>query len=177
MTRFQRIKSLIHGVGVMAAGVAMVLYPNDTYVFVILFLSLGLLISGIDRLIYYFTMARYMVGGRTILYRGIVFLDFALFTMSLSDVPKIYILMYLAMVHAFSGLVDILRAVEAKGYSAKNWRLKLFHGILNVCVAISCFVFLKNPKTAVLVYGVGLVYSGFLRLVSAFRKTTFAFIR
>ena len=122
-------------------------------------------------------MARYMVGGKESLYRGIIFLDFALFTMSLSDVPKVYVLMYLALVHAFSGLVDILRAIEAKRYSSKNWRLKLFHGILNVVVAASCFIFINNPNTSGLVYGLGLVYSGLLRIASAFRRTTFIYIR
>jgi uncharacterized membrane protein HdeD (DUF308 family) len=177
MSKIQRINRFLMGLVVLVAGIAMIAYPNDSYVFVILFLSLGLLITGIGRLTYYFTMTRYMVGGKESLYRGIIFLDFALFTMSLSDVPKVYVLMYLALVHAFSGLVDILRAVEAKRYSSKNWRLKLFHGILNVVVAASCFIFINNPNTAGLVYGLGLVYSGLLRIASAFRRTTFIYIR
>ena len=177
MTRFQKIRSLVMGLGYIIVGLAMIAFTNEAYIFVIFFLSMGLLISGIERLVYYFTMARYMVGGKAVLYRGVVLLDFALFTLSLNDVPKIYVLMYLALIHAFSGVVDILSALESKRYLSKNWKLKLFHGVLNVLVAASCFVFLKNPNTAVLVYGVGIVYSGILRLISAFRKTTIVFIR
>ena len=177
MTRFQKIRSLVMGLGYIIVGLAMIAFTNEAYIFVIFFLSMGLLISGIERLVYYFTMARYMVGGKAVLYRGVVLLDFALFTLSLNDVPKIYVLMYLALIHAFSGVVDILSALESKRYLSKNWKLKLSHGVLNVLVAASCFVFLKNPNTAVLVYGVGIVYSGILRLISAFRKTTIVFIR
>ena len=58
-----------------------------------------------------------------------------------------------------------------------DWKLKLFHGILNVAVSAGCFIFINNPGVAVLVYGIGLVYSGILRIISAFRKTTFVYIR
>ena len=177
MSKIQRITNLVLGLIVLVTGISMTVYTDDAYAFVIFFLSMGFLLSGIERLVYYFTMAKYMVGGKESLYRGIIFLDFALFTLSISDVPSIYILMYLALIHAFSGAVDILRAVEAKSYSSKHWKLKLFHGILNVAVSAGCFIFINNPGVAVLVYGIGLVYSGILRIISAFRKTTFVYIR
>ena len=104
---------------------------DDAYVFVIAVLTLGLLIRGLKDIIFYFTMARHMVGGKMILFQGVIVLDFALLTGSLSDVPKIYILLYLVVIHAFSGVVEILRAMEARRTVSGPWKMKFTHGIVD----------------------------------------------
>ena len=177
MTKFQKIINILLGVAAIIFGISMVKLPNDSYVVVALFLGVGLLIYGISTLIYYFTMAMFMVEGKTILYKGVIITDFAILTLSLADVPKIYVMIYLIALHAFSGLVEILRALEAKRFGGRNWRMKMGHGLVNLGICVFCLMNLKDPNTVVIIYGIGLIYSGLMRLLSALRRSTFVFIR
>ena len=115
MTLIQRITRVLIGLVMLAVSAIFLAVPgNDAYTIVIFVLATGLTVKGVKDIVFYFTMARHMVGGKIILFQGVVILDFALFTASLSDVPKIYVLMYLLAIHAFSGIVEILRAMEAR---------------------------------------------------------------
>ena len=111
-----------------------------------------------------------------ILIQGVVILDFAMITGSLADVPKIYILLYLIAVHAFSGVVEVLRAMEARKTVEGPWKMKFTHGIVNFLLAIACLVFIRNSNTALMIYCIGLMYSAVMRILSAFRKTAFVMI-
>ncbi len=154
----------------------MVWRNDDSYLTVMLLLTLGLAIQGLKDIIFYFTMARHMAGGKLILVQGVIILDFALLTGSLSDVPKIYILLYLIAIHAFSGMIEILRAMEARRSVSGPWKLKFSHGIINMILALSCFIFIRQTNTALIIYSIGLLYSGLMRIGSVFRKTTFVMI-
>ena len=114
MTGFQRIRKMLVGQVMLAVAIIMIVSPSDEkYMFVVGVLALGLAIAGLKDIIFYFVMARHMVGGKMILIQGVIIFDFAMITGSLADVPKIYILLYLIGIHAFSGVVDVLRAMEA----------------------------------------------------------------
>ena len=154
----------------------MVWRNDDSYLTVMLLLTLGLAIQGLKDIIFYFTMARHMAGGKLILVQGVIILDFALLTGSLSDVPKIYILLYLIAIHAFSGMIEILRAMEARRSVSGPWKLKFSHGIINMILALSCFIFIRQTNTALIIYSIGLLYSGLMRIGSVFRKTTYVMI-
>ncbi len=177
MTKFQRLKNLIYGLLLIASGMILLYIPQDAFVLLLLLLSTTLLISGVNTLVYYFTMARFMVDGKMMLYKGIIVFDFGVLTASLVDVPRQFVLVYLIGVHAFSGLVELLRAMEARRYGGKNWRLKMGHGLVNVVTCIICVIFLNNTNTVVIVYALGILYSGVLTLVSAFRRTAFVYIQ
>ena len=177
MTKFQRFGAVFSGLMSILFAVLIIVYSKDSYPIILLILSLGFVISGINMLTYYFTMAINMVGGKRILYRGVLFVDFAIMTASLTDVPKYYVLMYLAVIHGFSGLVEILRVRETRSFGAKNWKLKFFHGAMNITMALACIIFARKTNTASLIYGIGLFYSGIIRIISAFRKSTFVYIQ
>lgn len=177
MTLFQRVKSILFSLLMIAAAVLMVTFSDQSYNLILIFLGTGLFLSGIGTLFYYFTMARFMVGGKSMLGKGVLQVDFALLTMSLTDVPKFYVLMYLAGIHAFSGLVEILRANETRKNGSKNYKLKLAHGVLNVFMALCCIIFIKKTGTAVYIYCSGLIYSAILRIITAFRKSAIVYVR
>ena len=177
MTAFQRVKKVLLGFFMIAVAITFILIPSDDkYLVVILIVSLGFAIRGIKDIIFYFTMARHMVGGKMILFQAVVVLDFALFTASLTNVPKFYILLYLVGVHAFSGVVETLRAMEARRTVEGPWKMKLGHGIVNFALALSCLIFIKHINTAVLIYSLGLIYSAAIHIISAFRPTAFVVI-
>lgn len=178
MTVFQRIRSFLFGLLMLGAAIFFIAYPDDdSYTDVIWILSTGMAVKGIKDIIYYFMMARHMVGGKIILFQGVVILDLAMFTASLSNVPKIYIFLYLIVIHAFSGVIETLRALESRKTLAGPWKLKLGHGIINFMLALACLVFIKQTNSALIIYSIGLIYSASIRIISAFRRTAFIVIK
>jgi hypothetical protein len=177
MNGFQRVKGVLFGLVMLAVAILFILFPSDEmYMAIVSILSLGLAIAGIKDIIFYFTMARHMIGGKMILIQGVIILDFAIITGSLATVPKIFILLYLIGIHAFSGVVEVLRAMEAKRTVEGPWKLKLSHGIINFILAIACLIFIRKSNTALLIYSLGLIYSAIVRIFSAFRRTSFILI-
>ncbi len=173
MTTIQKVINIIRGILGIVLGAAMIKLPDAAYVYLVMLIGLGLLVYGISTLIYYFTMAMFMIEGKTMLYKGVIITDFAILTLSLADVPRFYVMIYLIALHAFSGFVEILRAVEAKRYGGRSWRIKLGHGLVNIGICVFCLINLKAPNTVVIIYGLGLVYSGIMHLLSAIRRNTF----
>ena len=177
MTVFQRIKEILFAFLMLAVAAVLIADPTDKkYAFVILLLAAGLALRAIRDICFYFGMARHMVGGKMILFQGVVLLDFALFTASLTDIPRIFILLYLVAIHLFSGIIEILRALEARRTVGGPWKLKCSHGIVNFALAISCFVFIRQASTVLIIYSIGLIYSALIRIISALRKTAFIVI-
>jgi uncharacterized membrane protein HdeD (DUF308 family) len=120
-----------------------------------------------------------VVGGRMLLYLGIIMFDFGVFTLSLNDEPLVIVVLYLIAFYAFAGLIDILRAFEAKKQEAP-WKSKLFLGIIEVAVAGLSLYFglvLRSPDDVVIVYGCGLLVSGIMRIVNSFRRTAIVYIQ
>ena len=116
MTRSGRVFNFIWGLFILILGVLIAIDPWHSYGVVVFFLSLYLLVYGIRTISYYFTLARHMVGGRISFYKGIILLDMAFLSFAIADVPRIYVMLYLVVLRGFSGIVDILRAVESRQY-------------------------------------------------------------
>ncbi len=177
MTVYQRIKKILFSLCMFAVALFFIINPSDeAYSVVVAILSIGLAIAGIKDIVFYFTMARHMVGGKMILIQGVIIFDFAIITGSLANVPKIYILLYLIGVHAFSGVIEIMRAMEARRTVDGPWKIKFSHGIVNLILAIACLIFIRQSNTALIIYSLGLMYSAVVRLFDAFRKKAFVVI-
>ena len=177
MTKIKRITEIIIGLIMVAYGLIMISFQDDAYRAAVSLLSLTFAFMGLKYLFYYFTMARFMVNGRMILYKGVILFDFGLVSASLIDMPKIYLLTYLVSIHALTGAVDILRAMEARRFGARSWKLKFSHGIGNLILAACCLIFIKKINIAVNIFAIGLIYSGIIRIITAFRKTSLIYIR
>lgn len=177
MSGGQRIKNVLIGILIILGAVILIAFPEEGIIITASILSLSLFVYGIKTLIYYITMTRHMVGGRIMLYLAVVVLDLGMFTMMLTNIPKMYIALYLVVVYAFSGAIDILRALEAKKYQAPSWRFSLISGIINVVIAILCIVFIGSTNMIVYLYSAGLIYSAIARIITAFRKTAIVYIQ
>ena len=177
MTKLQRVKDIFIGLIMIAGAVFMMRFPIRSYDWIVAILSVYFLCIGIGALLYYFTMSRFMVGGRVSLYKGIILFDLGAMTGALASVPHYYILIYLVVLHAFQGLIRIMRALESRRAGARSYRLKLLHGILDLVMAILCIVFIKHIATVALIYCTGLIYSAVLRIITACRKRRFYFIQ
>lgn len=177
MNSGKRITNVIIGVVMLLMGAVLILAPSEGLPFVALILSVSLVVYGVRMLVYYVTMARHMVGGRLMLYIAVIVLDFGVFVWTLSDIPKIYIVLYMVAIHAFSGAIDIMRGIEAKRYHASSWKLSFISGAVNIAVAILSIVFIRSVNVIVILYALGLIYSAITRIISAFRRTAIVYIR
>ena len=177
MSSGQRIKNILIGIAIILGALILIAFPEEGMIITASILSLSLFIYGIKTLIYYVTMSRHMVGGRIMLYLAVLVLDLGMFTMMLTNIPKIYIVLYLVVVYAFAGVVSILRALEAKRYQAPMWKLSLISGIINVVIAILCIIFMRSTNMIVYLYCAGLIYSAIVRIVTAFRETSIVYIQ
>lgn len=155
----------------------MINLPEFGYGLVMLLLSVSLLLYGARYLVYYFTMARFMVGGKASLYLGIILFDLGMFSMTLTTIPKTYVIMYLAGANLIAGGIDILSAVDAKKTGSPSWRMKLAGGVVCVAAAVTCVLCGDNQKMMVYIYCFGLVNSAVFKIISAFRKTAIVYIQ
>ena len=177
MTTFQKISVLIYSLATIALAIIIMRMPELGYSLIVILISLILLVSGIKELYDFFTLTRFMVGGKRALYKGVFLLDIGLFTGTLYDLPRGYILMYLALIHGFAGLVEILRVNETRKYGATTWKFKFAHGLFDIFLAIACIAFSSMHNTVVLIYCFGLIYSALGNIVNVFRKNTFIYIQ
>ncbi len=178
MTKLQRAKEIAIGVFLILISALIIASPKDDgYELIIFIFGVYFTIKGLSSLFFFATMARHMVGGRTSLYNGVIMLNLGLLTITLTDVSHYYIMLYLIVIHLFSGAVDVLRAMEARRVGAGAWKMKLSHGMINISMALICIIFIKHSGLAIIVYCVGLIYSSVLRIVSACRKTKMVYIQ
>ena len=173
----RRILNIIAGLLIITGAALMMMLPEAGYVIIAAILGFTLLFSGIKSLIYFFTMARHMVGGRDTLYSALIKIDFALFTMSVADVPKIFVMMYLVAVFGVSGLLHVMRGLEARKKKAANWRGRFTSGVINLVIAALCLIFIRNTVVMVMIYSIGLVFMGLGRIGSAFQRAKIVYIQ
>lgn len=176
MTRWQRIKSILGGVLALLAVPFLMLDPELGCALIVLILGVSASLKGLGMLIYYFSMARHMVGGKSVLYQGIIILDFGLFTIGFADIPGQYIMVYLLLGHLFYGLVGVLRAMEIRKKKMGSWRFKLLSSAGDIALAVLCLVQINSARTMVAVYCLGVLWAAIGRIVSAFRRTAVVYV-
>ena len=177
MSKLQRVENVLLGIDTILLSLLMFWFPNEGFYIVVQILCFSLLARGIGQLFYYFTMARHMVGGKTILFTGVIILDLGLFTFTLSDIPRVYIMLYLLGAHAFAGVIDVMRALEARRFEAPSWKINMGYGVINIALAVGCILFIRRVDMTVYIYSAGLAYSGLNRIISAFRRTAVVYIQ
>ena len=171
MTKMQRVRAVLGGLVTLFCCAVLLYAREDGYRLIIAIVGLGLVLRGAKFLIQYFSLGRHMVGGRRILFYGIIALDLGLFAYAISDLPPVYLMLYLLVGHLFSGVVDVLRALEVKRMESGRWRLNLANGIANILLALACLFCLRSVELLVYIYTAGLAYTACLRIASGFRKS------
>lgn len=176
MSTGRKILNLATALVMIASSVILLAVPDIGGVIVVILLFAAFLIYGIRRLIYYFTMARHMVGGRSMLYMSIVIIDAAFFTFTVFNSASLVIMIYLIFLYAVSGVFEILRALEAKRMETPSWKRTMFFAVGNLVIAVLCGVFIRQEQIAVLIFSAGLIYSAVLKILDVFRKTDVLYI-
>lgn len=179
MSFFKRIREIVISALMLLIAFQLIIFPKNSYLIVAIIISLSLYLYSFKQLWYYFTMARHMVGGKSILIRAVILIDAALLIDAMINVSSLAVVFYLLGVFAFAGGVDILRAVENKKMGA-SWKLKLIVGIINLSFAVTLLIvglFFGNTMFLVYGYSISLIISALLRLITAFSKTSVAYFQ
>ena len=178
MSYFKRIKDIVSGLLMLLFAFLIVISPEEMLPFIVIVLAISMFIRGFRLLYYYISMARHMVGGKSVLYRSIIVFDAAILLTTAIPMSRQIVMFYLLFIYAFYGAIDVLRALEAKSHGAR-WKFKFFSGIFEVLFAIALLVagmFVGNPVFIVYGYAISLVYTAIVRIVGAFRKTAIVYV-
>ena len=173
MNIFKRARKILLGMGMIIGGFLFLLIPEAGYQVLIIILSISLLVYGVKTIIYYFTMARNMVGGKSALFKSIILLDTAMLTASFSTLRPAYLILYLVGMYAVSGVINILRSAEAKKFDSPMWKMKLASGIINILIAVIAMVFglfLHSAEMPVYLFAGVVINSGVFSIAGAFQK-------
>ena len=180
MSRIGRILNVIAALFMIAVAVLM-FYLDAIHGLrlVLLVIQAGMTLRGLRAIVYYLSMARHMVGGKNVLFRGMIFLDLGVLAGVIFEHPAAYILIYISLLHIFNGLVAALRANESRKIGS-SWRLKMAFGITNILLAlivVICGIAFGRLRIAVWAYSIGLIYSSVLSIISSFRHTEIVYIQ
>lgn len=172
MNRRQRFNNVLIGLFMLSGAAILAAAPEEGYIIVLAVLTVALLIKGIQMLIYYFSMARHMVGGKMILYEGMIITDVGIFAITITDVPKVYIMLFLIGVILFDGVIYIMRAGEERKLANPRWKIKMGQGVVSLILALLCCCFINSGYIITYIYGASLIYGAMLRFYNAFRRTS-----
>ena len=180
MTRSRRVIDVLFGIVMFLAGFAFFASSvKYSIIAMLVLIQLGMTIRGIRALYYYLTMAKYMVGGKSVLFRSLILLDLGTLAGALIGQSIIFAVIYLALLHAFDGVVSVFRANESRSYGA-HWGLKMTYGVTNILIALAVVLgaaLFRQPVVVIYIYGAGLMYSAVLRIASAFKRTNIVYIQ
>ena len=177
MSLARRAREVFIGILMFLMAGVMAFLPGLGYLLVEIALSFVLILAGIRRLVYYFSMARHMVSGKVVLYSGVILLDLGLLSFGISAIPQVYVMLSLLSIHLFDGVISVARAREQKIYKASSWKLKMASGVVNIVIALLCAAFIKSLNVAVYIYAFGLAWSAVLRIATALRQTDIVYIQ
>lgn len=177
MSSMQRITSFAQGIIMLIGAAVFIANPESGCYLIAVLLAVSLILMGVRQLVYYFTMARFMVGGKLILFIGVFLLDVGSFSLTVVDESRYTVLLYLIVWHGFLALVKVLRALEAKRNKAASWRLNALNGAINLLIALSSIACMHNLNMLSYLYSFGLICSGVMHIATSFRKTSIVFIQ
>lgn len=177
MTKLTRVKNFIVAILMIFIGLVILIAPDESFIFVCLFISISVLAYAIKELYFYFTMAMNMVGGIQVLYKGCLCLYAGFILTSFYEMPKAAIFIYLLALLIFSNVVDILAALDSKKVGDKSWKLKFLFGLLGMALAVICIMNYKSTTIVTQMYAINLIYSAIVRIVKSCRKTAIVYIQ
>ena len=144
MNKIQRARYLLSAAVMFVCAAVIISIPYFGFVISAFILGGILVITGIRYLVYFFTMARYMVGGMSMLYRGILIIDVGAFAFSMIDKANVFILLYMLWFYGTAGFFSIVRGRNAKKSGSPIWRLSIINGIVNLLFVLASLIFIRS---------------------------------
>lgn len=177
MSKFNRMKNIAAGIGIIILSVLMFAFPSTGYYMATIIFGVVLLIDGIKQLIYFLSMGIHMIGGKIILYRALITMDLSFFLLSISSIGQRYLMVYFIIYYFFVGMITIFRAFEARKIKAELWKWKLTNGLIKVMIAVTCIINISSKDMMLFLVCFGLIVSALTRIGMALKKTAIIFIQ
>lgn len=176
MINAKKIGSIVLALGMIGVALVILLVPNFGYKIAGGVMGASIVIVGAKKIVYYFTMAKNMVGGKKILFNGIIIFDFGLLALLLIGESQGLMMMYFIVIYLLYGVIDILRFIEIRKLKSSGWHTRLIKGIFCIGIAIVCLIFNTSTSLIVLLFAVGLIGLAIEKVVTAFTKSQIIFI-
>lgn len=177
MSMLQRIEYILAGLVKILFGILLICLPFKSYAPISRIIAAVLILTGLRNLVFYLMMARHMVGGKIILFIGMLFMDFGIFSYSLVERPRLFLLSYLIVSHFFWGGINIAKSVGEKRNLAPAWRVDCLQGILHLLIIGATIFNIHSIRMLVILFCAGIIYSGVGHIVSVFRSTGIVYIQ
>ncbi len=176
MTNYQRIFTIIKSVILIILALLTILSPSVGYYVLLFILNAALLIYGIRLLIYYFSLARFKVGGLWTLYKSIIIIDLSLLLLSIQWAPQKLVMIVLILLLAFDGVVFVMKAMKSKKLDSSKWKSQLLLGISLFVIAIICIVTIKSTQFASILYSLAIIVSAVSDIINATKRSEIIYI-
>ena len=176
MTNYQRIYTIIKSVILIILALLTILSPSIGYYVLLFILVMSLLIYGIRLLVYYFSLARYKVGGLWTLYKSIIIIDLSLLLLSIQWAPQKLVMIVLILLLAFDGVVFVMKAMKSKKLDSGKWKSQLFLGIILFVIAIICIITIKSTQFATILYSLAIIISAVSDIISVAKRNEIVYI-
>lgn len=177
MTKLQRVKNFIMGFLLLLWAALLIIDPKDGYVWVLIIMDILLVLQAIRGLTYYFSLARFMVDGRRVLYKTLFILDLAIFANFLVNIPSGMLVIYITYIVGFAGVVSIFNAFQALKIKSKAWVKKLIYGIVEFGICVLSIRFIKNMEVMAYVYAAVIIYLAITKIADAFKKSAIMYVQ
>lgn len=174
MGGISRTTALVTGLLMIVSGFLLVTIDGSEG-FVAAALVLMLFWRGLKCVLTYVWMCRHMVAGKRLLWIGVILLDLAMVAFTVVDAPEVTIGFYLVLTYLYRGGVDVARAVMGRADDPLWWQ-KLFGGLFRLMVALVCVLGVRTPAFLVVVWCMGLIAEGAIRIYEGLRPTAVLFI-
>lgn len=177
MGKFKRFTSFIKGLLLLVAIAVMLSNPEKGYTYIVSSVSLSLIVYSINQFIYYFSLARYMVAGKIILCKAFIVINLAIEVGYLNFIPQYYVMIYLVIGLIFTGIVEVLRAMETKNNHGVHWKFKLYQGIVTILISMAGLCFLTtSTRMIIYLYCIGLLSVAITKISEGIRPNSIVYV-
>ena len=174
MTNGAQVRSIFVGMLMIFCGAAVILFEGAEQ-WIPIVLGLMLCWRGISTLYSYFSILRRAVASKRVMWIGIIIFDLGVMALATYDRPTFVIVTYLVLTHAVEGGINIARGFLSSA-DGPRWRESVLMGVFRLCIAISCIVFMHDYAMLDIIWGIGFIAEGIMRIVSSLRPTAVLFV-
>ena len=170
MKTLTKVLIVLSGILLIVTGIYVLASPGATLLSMAWFIGLMTLISGVVKIINYFTAERGKEGAGWLLFSAILDILFGIFYLGHQLIVAAALPFLFSAWVLFSGVNCILYSVDMKKVGFQRWWLLLVFGILMVLMGISSIM---EPLQAVIamttMVGIGFIIRGISQIIHLFR--------
>ena len=177
MNKAKRVWNIVSAIIMIHAAVILMVIPNVAFGLIAMFVGVMLTFYGLKYLLYYFTHACHMVGGKWLLLVGLILFDLGVFSSLLYDQAQAIMIIYVATGHVVAAILNMVRAVGNKKDGNPGWMIDFAQCIGNIIQVALCLIFIHLIVIPVFIYCSGVIYSAVLRIIQACKRTEIVYVQ